>query len=383
MNYSEIVSPAYIFDSSVLRNRIKHIKSSIGENIALVYAVKANPFIVREADDLVDRFEVCSEGECNICLNLGISPDKLVISGVNKSEPFIDKLFSEGLCTGTFTVESVSQYRLLESLCRKYGTEIKVLLRLTSGNQFGITEEEITEIIKAHGDLISISGIQYFSGTQKTSLKKLKAEIEYLDSFICSLSSFGFSPSEIEYGGGFPVAYFEGEEFNEHEYFETFSSLVSGMNSKCHFKLELGRSIAASCGLYVTRVADVKSNKNGHFAIVDGGMNHIVYYGQMMAMKKPLLDVIPERLCEDGQSFTVCGSLCSVNDILLKQLPYSLEIGDILVFKNTGAYCMTEGIAAFLSRALPSVYIRDTSGKLHLVRDITETYPLNTPNYNP
>ena len=76
----------------------------------------------------------------------------------------------------------------------------------------------------------------------------------------------------------------------------------------------------------------------------------------------------------------MCGSLCSVNDILAKQLPFpGLEIGDVLAFENTGAYCMTEGISLFLSRELPRVCLVGADGQTRLVRDALPTYPLNSP----
>lgn len=62
--------------------------------------------------------------------------------------------------------------------------------------------------------------------------------------------------------------------------------------------LELGRSIAASCGTYLTRVVDVKRNKNQNYAIVDGGMHQMVYYGQSMAMQLPDCRLFPARAGE-------------------------------------------------------------------------------------
>ena len=57
-----------------------------------------------------------------------------------------------------------------------------------------------------------------------------------------------------------------------------------------------------------------------------------------------------------------------------------VEIGDTLRFYNTGAYCVTEGMALFLSRDLPAVYLIDLEGNLICARKTMETFPLNTPN---
>lgn len=131
------------------------------------------------------------------------------------------------------------------------------------------------------------------------------------------------------------------------------------MTSKPKITLELGRSIAAICGKYYTHIVDKKCNKGENYLLVDGGMNHIVYYGQHMAMKQPYLSVCGKETEPCTESWNICGSLCSMNDIIAKQISLpDIEIGDIICFENTGAYCMTEGISLFLSRDIPSVYIK-------------------------
>ena len=109
----------------------------------------------------------------------------------------------------------------------------------------------------------------------------------------------------------------------------------------------------------------------------------MVYYGQSMAMKQPLCELFPRRPVEsrpveNEQNWNICGSLCTINDILVKQMPLAdVKTGDVLIFKNTGAYAMTEGIALFLSRNLPAIVILDEKGESHLARGPLETYPLN------
>jgi diaminopimelate decarboxylase len=101
-----------------------------------------------------------------------------------------------------------------------------------------------------------------------------------------------------------------------------------------------------------------------------------------MAMKHPMCDVLPEREEEGAVDWNICGSLCTANDILVKQLPIKdLQLSDVIKFEKTGAYCMIEGISLFLSRDLPSVYIKNEDGTYKSVRDSLPTYPLNKPNY--
>ena len=120
----------------------------------------------------------------------------------------------------------------------------------------------------------------------------------------------------------------------------------------------------------------MKTNHAQNYAIMDGGIHHIAYFGQFMAMKHPYFDIFPQREGEK-EEWNLCGSLCTVNDLLVKGLPLAdFKIGDTVIFKNAGAYCPTEGISLFLSRALPSVIALE-GDKATLLRGAAETYKLN------
>jgi diaminopimelate decarboxylase len=194
-------------------------------------------------------------------------------------------------------------------------------------------------------------------------------------------SELGLEIPELEYGPGFPAVYFDGETFDEDAYMAEFSALLCGMRNKLPVMLELGRGIAASCGSMLTRVADLKRNHSGHYAILDSGIHHLTYYGQFMAMKHPLCELYPPREASpDDPVWNLCGSLCTINDLLVKKLPlHDLKAGDLLIFRNTGAYSMTEGISLFLSRDLPAVWLLYADGRLIKVREDTETYRWNCP----
>lgn len=371
-------TPAYIFDINVLKKRIEYLKSKIPENVKLCYAIKANTFIVKEIEDIIDRFEVCSPGEYYICKENNINPSKILISGVNKTPEVIKEMIESNESLNCYTIESIEQFNLIKEIANS--KNIDIMLRITSGNQFGINLEEAEEIIKKQMEYpnLNIKGIQYFSGTQKRSLKILGRELDYLDEVIKNLKEkYEFEIEELEYGSGFPVYYFQNDEFDEDEFLNGFFEKMSNMKYKGKIIIELGRSIAATCGIYITKVVDKKTNKDQNYAILDGGMNHLVYYGQSMAMKIPKCKVYPEKENTE-EKWNLCGSLCTTNDILVKQFPAGdLKIGDILVFENTGAYCMTEGISLFLSRDLPYVFKITEDKKLKLVRENLPTYKLN------
>lgn len=374
----------YVFDVKKLKERVAYLKRSLPQDVELCYAVKANTFIIKELIGSVERFEVCSPGEAEICAGLGVPEEETVISGVNKTPDVIETMVASS-DRRIYTVESMTQFELLRSLSGKYGKTLKTLLRLTNDSQFGINKSEIEEIVRNRNNYpgLDILGIQFFSGTQKTSFKKLRREISHLDELLIKLrDEYGFESRELEYGPGFPVAYFEDEDIGEEELISQFSDALCSMQFKAKISLELGRSIAACCGSYCTHIVDIKRNKGQNYLLIDGGMHHLVYFGQHMAMKHPVLSVLGKENEEICEAWNICGSLCSMNDIVAKQvlLP-RVSIGDSICFENTGAYCMTEGISLFLSRDIPAVYLKKENGDFLCVRKSFETSVLNTPKY--
>ncbi len=383
MSYSDVIlkygTPTYVYDIDILIDRINYLKTKL-PNYQIAYAVKANTFIPKYIENYVLRYEICSPGEFDICNKLQIDYKKMVISGVYKDQESIENMIMNYPDILRYTIESISQFNLLNNLSLKYKRNIEVLIRLTSGNQFGVNEEEVKEIIKMQNNkYLKVVGIEYFSGTQKHSLVRIEKEIDYLIQFVSSLESeFNINIKEIEYGPGLPVFYYQDDEFNEEEFLNKVNDILSKIKNK-KVILEIGRSIASSCGSYLTSVVDIKRNKYGNFVILDGGINHLVYYGQTMAMKIPHYEIIPKSISEE-EVYNLCGSLCTINDFLVKNIrTRKLDIDDVFVFKNVGAYSSTEGISLFLSRDLPKVVIYKDN-KLMLVRENVKTSIVNFPN---
>lgn len=374
-------TPTYVFDIEKLYNRVDYLKEKFGEKIELIYAVKANTFIAKEIENKISKYEICSPGEFDICNKLEINREKMVISGVYKDEETIAKMIKNYDDINRFTIESLNQYKLLEKTAKKYKKKINVLIRLTSGNQFGINEEDFKYILENYNkEIINIKGIEYFSGTQKHSIKRINKEIDYLIELINETEKeYKIVFEEVEYGPGLPIYYFIDDDFDEDSFLNEVKEALDKIKNK-KILLEIGRSIAASCGYYLTKVVDLKSNKNGNFAILDGGIHHLVYYGGNMAMRVPHFELISSEKSEK-KVYNLYGSLCTINDVLVKNIELNkLNIGDIFVFKNTGAYSVTEGISLFLSRDLPKVVIINKN-KMELVRDTVNTSSINFPNY--
>lgn len=373
-----IATPAYVFDLDELKNRLQMIRRCLGNRIQLCYAMKANPFLVAPLQNFVDKYEVCSPGEFRICERHQVPMEQIVLSGVYKEDREICHAVETYGGKGTFTIESKQQLELLESCAAAAGKNIRALLRVSSGNQFGMDEESIAKVLEHRWEYphVNISGFQYYSGTQKKKLKKMEQELEYLDQMMEEMEMrYGYRAEELEYGPGFYVPYFQSdEEVDDEALLDAFSRMLDGLRFQGTVTLEAGRYLAAYCGYYLTRIVDQKINKGQRYGIVDGGIHHLSYFGQMMAMKIPHFMHLSQKEKEEKELWNICGSLCTVNDVLVKNLPLSnAAIGDLLVFERVGAYSVTEGIYLFLSRDLPRIFFYSRECGMQLMRDRKRT----------
>lgn len=393
-------TPSYIFDTDELCARIDAMQQILGCGVTVCYAMKANPFLISVLDKKLDKFEVCSPGEFAICEKEGINREKIVLSGVNKEKKDILYTMKTG-AVGIYTVESLNQLELINSCAVECGIKVKVLIRVTSGNQFGINERQVYEIADRKDELkgIIIEGIQCYSGTQKKKLSQIEAEVVWLQAIAHTCETeHGVELKEIEYGPGLSVDYFVTDKCDamnaDFDELKEFAVMIKEMFEKFNVTLEMGRYIAATCGILISRIADMKMNDTTRYAIIDSGINHINYYGQAMAMKKPRCEFIPMEYTEgfaDGvdhevevysqgvQPYNICGSLCTVGDVIVKNLELKdAKIGDMIAFYNIGAYSVTEGIYLFLSRRMPAIVMYSKKTGYRIVRNSVDTFLINS-----
>lgn len=374
-------TPIYVFDIDKMTDTVGNFRKILGEDTGICFAMKANPFLTGDIEAYVDRIEVCSMGEFQICRERQIPTEKLLISGVLKEDADICEILN--ICRGAciYTVESMKQYQILSDWCNENNESLQVYLRLTSGNQFGMDEETIGHILELRDIVpsLKILGIHYFSGTQKKTADKYREELCYLDRFLRGMEEkSGFPIQELEYGPGFSVPYFAGQLDTREADMNVLAEAVSMMKWKGRVMLEMGRGLVADCGYYLAGVKDKKENKGRKYCIVDGGIHQLNYDGQIRGMYEPLIRVSPERQTGRVEEWTVCGALCTANDILVQRLSIqNLEIGDILVFERTGAYAVEEGMALFLSHALPKVALYSKKKGWKLIREKIPTYQWN------
>lgn len=374
-----LATPAFIFDLDEVKKRLGIIKKSF-VNIPISFSIKANPFLVPYIYEEVDYLEVCSPGELQICIKHKVPGEKIIYSGVNKGLADITQAIDYKVAI--VTIESLLHFEYVKQASDGLGCTQDVILRLSSGNQFGMSESDIFEIISKRHEAtnICIKGLHYFSGTQK-GIKAINKDIDALKDFLDKLEKeYGYRPEFLELGTGLKTEYYN-EDCDEidKEMLDAAGSIVNDFAKSIPIGLEFGRFIAASCGTYITSVCDIKENPGGNYVICDGGINQLVYYGQNMAMKVPPIEVLGKSNDTDLKEYCLCGSLCTVADVLVRkaELP-ELEIGDKLVFGRCGAYSVTEGTALFLSRQLPAVYVYSEENGLFKLRDITDTYDINS-----
>ena len=395
-------TPAYIFDMDELSARMSDIQQILGADVNLCYAMKANPFLVHAMKKLAAKFEVCSPGEFSICEREKVDMSTVVLSGVNKEKHDVEHVMDDCGGVGVYTVESLSQFSLLEECATARQLKIDVLLRVTSGNQFGLDEADIEELVKnrAEYEYINIRGVQCYSGTQKKNTEIIAKELEWLDGFCDSLNEkHGFKAQELEYGPGLPVSYFGADAHNNnYDMLKEFAAELDKLRGKYEITLEMGRFLASTCGVYVSEVADTKVNKGQNYCVIDGGINHINYFGQTMAMKVPAytfvkadgtvaagIDMVKKApvleagAAENLDKWTIVGSLCTVADVIVKNLPIGTpEVGDKIIFYNIGAYSVTEGIYLFLSRRMPKIIAYSEKEGVSVYRDFRYSDEINS-----
>lgn len=377
---ASFATPAFIFDADEFGRRAKNIKSAIG-GASLCYSIKANPFLLACLPEEIDRVEVCSPGELAICRRVGVDPSTVVYSGVNKGSEDIAEAIEYG--AELLTAESLRQLGLINAAALAAGKRVRVALRLTSGNQFGMDSENLKRAVAEKGSYegVDIVAIHYYSGTQKKKLAVVEKELAELEKLADTLEErFGLSGISLEYGPGLPADYFgDDPEGRDMAVLAEAGAMIAAIAARRSVTVEFGRFLASPCGTYLTAAADIKNNNGENFVICDGGINHLKYYGQTMAMQTPPITLLGDH-GEKTEDYTLCGSLCTTADILVRKVTLpALSVGDVLAFGRCGAYSVTEGIGLFLSRQLPRIVLHSERGGNRLLRDFYGTDILNSP----
>ncbi len=211
----EYGTPTFVFDVEEFWRRLDKV-ADLRRRGAPLLCDEGQPFsFAGAAADHGIRLEVCSPGELAICEDVGISASQIVYSGVNKQAE--DVVGAIRYRVGVLTAESKLHVKLIEECAKKASTTVKVLLRLNSGSQFGMSKADLLEVIDKRADFphLEIVGLPSFVGTRR---KKLKHQIREMRSCMrlsvsCATSTArGAAPGS---GPGLAVPYFADEDFSD------------------------------------------------------------------------------------------------------------------------------------------------------------------------
>lgn len=375
-------TPFYLFQANKAADNIRTLRQFL-DGVGIAYAMKANPWVAPAAAREASYIEVCSAGELEFCRAHGIAGRQITLDGVRRSDTFLQKSLEYGVTR--FGVDSPQQMEHL--LGCSFQRPITVLLRATSGNQFGMGEDALqacVRLCRGRKEIQSI-GLQYYPGTQRADIRRVRRELEQLRKWIAFCETIpDFRPTELEFGAGLGVPYFEDEPIYDYKVLlDTLSSFTGDLTAEgYHVTYEAGRLIAAACGIYVTEIFSEKRQGRKRLLFCQGGTNHLCYHGGLLGVRTPKMKGLcarPSGFCEES---TVCGPLCSEADVLARNcrtLDSSLTVGDRIVFLGAGAYAATEAMFLFLGLEMPRILLHhenNLSQEVCCVREALPTYPL-------
>ena len=373
-------TPFYLFDEKQICENIKSLRIRFGDSVRISYAMKANPWLAKTASDDADYIEVSSAGELSACTAQRITSEQITFDGVGMTEADICSALHMGV--RRFCVDSVLQWDCLKK--NSGSRPLTVLLRVADGGQFGMDLEDIRKCL-ADSSGLHVSGIQYYSGTQRTDIRQVRRFLEQMQACLESCrKELGLYPEELEFGPGLGYPYFEEDRAEDYtKCLDLISDWIRCKKREFQITFEGGRILAASCGVYVTEVISEKTLNNTRYVFCQGGTGHIQYHGGILGIRTPRMDGLYS--CPEGRlgKIVLCGPLCSRDDILsadCRTLDCGLRIGDRIIFYGVGAYSATLSPGFFLCLGLPRIVLyKNKSGiprQAVCVRDTLDAWPL-------
>lgn len=369
-------TPFYAYDRKAITSRIKYLRSYLPDTLKLHYAVKANPMpaLVNHISTLVDGFDVASGGELKTVLDTTMPPDEISFAGPGKTVSELKSAIAAGI---TLNVESKTELDRIYKISDDTGITPRIAIRVnpdfelkSSGmkmsggpKQFGIDAEQVPDILKSlDSNKVDFLGFHIFSGSQNlVSQSIIEAQRKTLDLAYRLSEHINTSVKMINIGGGFGIPYFPGEtQLDIKPVCENLHALVDEAASRlpgANLILELGRYIVGEAGIYVTRVIDKKVSRGQTFAITDGGLHHHLAasgnFGQVIRKNYPVI-IGTKADDEPDACLSIVGPLCTPLDILADKMTLpDVNIGDLVVILQSGAYGFTASPVSFLSHPPP------------------------------
>lgn len=358
-------SPAFVYRAAASEAQVRRLRAVLPPRVRLAYAVKANPHpvLLRCFADLGLSFDCASEGELRRVAELHLKPGHIFYAGPGKRAEEL----ALGLRMGArFQAEGIEDLVRLDGMApgpldvnlRVHplagGEEVTRILGGGGPSAFGVDEEDLPTVLARCAKLrhVRIRGLHCFTASNQRDAEKLLA----VHGGVMELgrrmhAEYGLELDQIDVGGGLGVSYSEVEEPLDLERFG--AGLAALLDAHPWFRgeliLEPGRFLAAACGVYLARVIRVKESRGTRFAILEGGVNHLL----RPALTGQPFPVRAVGLGAGNQPYTLAGPLCTSLDRLGEIHLPELHVGDLLAFGMAGAYGFTEGMTHFLSHPVP------------------------------
>ena len=365
-------TPLFVYDMALVAETIGALRAAMPDQLGIHYAVKANPHpaFLRNVRPLVSGFDVASAGEMTRALEAGMPADAISFAGPGKRDRELEAAIAAGV---TLNLESEGEARRALAIGERLGKTPQLAVRVNpdfdlkgsgmrmggGAKPFGVDAARVPalvrEILAAGADW---RGLHIFAGSQALDPEAI-AETQGATVMLATriADEAGAQPPVVNLGGGFGVPYFAGDVPLDIKRVgdaleQTFLNSSLAVLGETHFCIELGRYIAAQCGVYLTRVVDVKDSHGERFAVVDGGLHHQLAasgnFGTVIRRNYPIA-VANKYVAAPTEITSVVGCLCTPMDRLGDQvlLP-AIAVGDMIALFMAGAYGASASPAAFL-----------------------------------
>jgi diaminopimelate decarboxylase len=344
-------TPFYVYSESQIReNYLKLAKSFKSTNPLICFATKANTniSIIKILGKLGAGADVVSGGELLKAIKGGIRPNKIVFSGVGKTEEELKLAINKKILL--INIESESEARLINEIGRKDNKKISVGFRLNpdvdaktnkkistgkSENKFGISIKNFYAFYKNIKKFknLNVDALSVHIGSQILSDTPYKKTLNVLLKVINNLK---IQLKYIDLGGGFGISY---EKKDKKINLNKYAKLVHDFKKKlnCNIIFEPGRSLVGNSGILVSKIQYIKKGPNKYFIILDAGMNDFM----RPALYEAKHEIIPvnkiSKKFSNALEFVgpICESTCKFTAYKNYQ---NINEGDFVAITNTGAY---------------------------------------------
>ena len=374
-------TPCFIYSHDDLVKNFSEIKNVFAsEKRKVFYSVKANSnlSILKVLLELGAGFDIVSLGELERVIKIGAQPEKIIYSGVGKSEEEIIRSLEYGI--HCFNVESFSELERINSIAAKLNKVAPVSIRINPNidpgshefistgvetTKFGINLKNMMDaFIYANNEKsIELLGIDYHIGSQIESLDPFKEAIVSVKKIVDQLKENNINIKLIDMGGGLGINYQNNDAPSLNDFGKTINQVINDNElSDYDFIVELGRSIVGNVGYILTSVEYIKKDSEKNFVIVDAGMDNLIRPALYDAWHeiKPITDNKEQNILCD-----IVGPVCECTDFLGKDRRLSVQQGDLLIISSCGAYASSMA-SNYNSRPKPSE-IMIKNGEMHII----------------